>query len=164
MAMLLKYRESQMKAAARPELPIVQSLIMAGSHTNTSNVNIARRVSNLKLLPRPEADKKNAIGQQLHTVEMRSGGVIAFRVPLYQKMLVGGISGVIGLCSVFPIDLIKTRLQLSSNIGLSSVCQDVFAKYGIGGFYRGLGTTAIMVLQPKRECRSIKEEKKNNKK
>ena len=140
MALLLKYRESQHKSAA----------LIAHSHdTAKESVKITRRFTALEVLPKPDQDKQNAIGQQLHAVEMRSGGVIAFRVPLYQKMLVGGISGVIGLTTVFPLDLIKTRLQISNVAagGLSSVCRDVFAKYGIGGFYRG--TTAVMVFPEK---------------
>ena len=154
MAMLLKYRESQKKVASllpttsdvKPFLPPSEQPI-----AHSSSVNIARRFTSLEVLPRPNPEKRNIVGQQKHTVEIRSGGVIAFRVPLYQKMLVGGISGVIGLSTVFPIDLIKTRLQIS-NVGLSSVCRDVFAKHGLSGFYRGLGTTAIMVF-PEKACK-----------
>lgn len=73
-------------------------------------------------------------------------------------MMVGGLSGVIGLSTVFPIDLIKTRLQLLSaasgsssttNIGISSVCRDVYTRHGISGFYRGLIPTALMVAPEK---------------
>lgn len=160
MAMLLKYRESQKKASASllptssssdamPFLPTSELVAHGMAH---SPVKIARRFTSLEVLPRPEPEKRNVIGQQKHTVEIRSGGVIAFRVPLYQKMLVGGISGVIGLSTVFPVDLIKTRLQIGSNAGLSSVCRDVFAKHGMSGFYRGLGTTAIMVF-PEKACK-----------
>ena len=123
-------------------------------HPNGKN-NIVRRASNILIpeaLPPPKANKKNAIGQQLHTVEIRSGGVIAFRVPLYQKMMCGGIAGVIGLSTVFPVDLIKTRLQILSSgnqAGISYVCRDVLAKHGMFGFYRGLGTTAVMVAPEK---------------
>lgn len=141
-------------------------------------VNVPRRLSNLLIptpLPRPEPNKKNELGQQLHQTEMRSGGVIAYRVPLHQKMAVGALSGVIGMFTVFPIDLVKTRLQLltraavvpssspssaaagssmmssssSSRVGISHVCRDVYARYGISGFYRGLGTTAIMIAPEK---------------
>ena len=105
----------------------------------------------------PEPNKKNAIGQQRHQTEMRSGGVIAYRVPLHQKMAVGALSGVIGISAVFPLDLIKTRLQLakssaaaaattttmSGGISIRSVCSTIYAQQGIIGFYRGLGTTAI---------------------
>jgi len=148
MAMLLKYRESKMKAA----------ILVERHESNPSPANrtsLSRRATSLlvpKPMPPPEANKKNEIGQQLHTIEIRSGGVIAFRVPLYQKMMVGGISGVIGLSTVFPVDLIKTRLQIVSspnNTGISGVCRDVFAKHGFSGFYRGLGTTAVMVAPEK---------------
>ena len=155
MAMLLKYRESQNKAASL--LPTSSSdvttpfLPQSKPPNAQSPVNVTRRFTSLEVLPPPKPEKRNVIGQQKHTVEIRSGGVIAFRVPLYQKMLVGGISGVIGLSTVFPVDLIKTRLQIS-DVGLSAVCRDVFAKHGIGGFYRGLGATALMVF-PEKACK-----------
>jgi solute carrier family 25 aspartate/glutamate transporter 12/13 len=128
-------------------------------------VNVPRRLSNLLIptpLPRPAPNRKNEPGQQLHQTEMRSGGVIAYRVPLHQKMVVGALSGVIGMSTVFPIDLVKTRLQLltkaavaggssssSSSVGISHVCRDVYAKYGASGFYRGLGATAVMIAPEK---------------
>ncbi len=153
MAMLLKYRESQQKSASL--LPtsshVMPSLPPSKLPNAHSPVNITRRFTSFEVLPAPEPKKHNVIGQQKHNVEIRSGGVIAFRVPLHQKMLVGGISGVIGLSTVFPIDLIKTRLQIS-DVGSSSVCRDVFAKHGISGFYRGLGATTIMVF-PEKACK-----------
>ncbi len=113
-------------------------------------------------LPRPEPNKKNELGQQLHQVEIRSGGVIAYRVPLHQKMVVGALSGVIGMSAVFPVDLVKTRLQLLSkaaatagsggggaSAGISYVCRDVYARQGVAGFYRGLGATAVMIAPEK---------------
>ena len=131
-----------------------------------ANVVVPHRLSNILIptpLPRPEQNKKNELGQQLHQTEMRSGGIIAYRVPLHQKMVVGALSGVIGMSTVFPVDLVKTRLQLltkaaaaagtgassSSSIGISHVCRDVYARYGISGFYRGLGTTAVMIAPEK---------------
>jgi solute carrier family 25 aspartate/glutamate transporter 12/13 len=131
-------------------------------------INVPRRVSNLLIptpLPRPVPNKKNELGQQLHQVEIRSGGVIAYRVPLHQKMVVGALSGVIGMSAVFPVDLVKTRLQVLSkaaataaagsggkgaaSAGISNVCRDVYARQGIAGFYRGLGATAVMIAPEK---------------
>ena len=173
--MLLKYRESTSKSATLMTVsappPPSDHIIGNPSSSSTSNngnrnnMNILRRATSATALllpeplPPPSANTKNVIGQQKHTVEIRSGGVIAFRVPLYQKMMVGGLSGVIGLSTVFPIDLIKTRLQLLSaasgssssttNIGISSVCRDVYTRHGISGFYRGLLPTALMVAPEK---------------
>lgn len=176
MAMLLKYRESTSKSTTSMTVsappPPSDHIIGNPSSSSTSNngnrnnMNILRRGTSTATalllvpepLPPPSANTKNVIGQQKHTVEIRSGGVIAFRVPLYQKMMVGGLSGVIGLSTVFPIDLIKTRLQLLSaasgsssttNIGISSVCRDVYTRHGISGFYRGLLPTALMVAPEK---------------
>ncbi|KAL7429817.1 hypothetical protein ACHAXH_001140 [Discostella pseudostelligera] len=160
MAMLLKYRESTSKSSPVTMMKPPPEPSIGNPSTSAGKLNILRRAtSNLHLivpepLPPPSANKKNVIGQQKHTVEIRSGGVIAFRVPLYQKMMVGGLSGVIGLTTVFPVDLIKTRLQIlssgsSSTIGISSVCRDVLTKHGLSGFYRGLGPTAVMVAPEK---------------
>lgn len=160
MAMLLKYRESTSKSSPVTMMKPPPESSIGNPSTSAGKLNILRRAtSNLHLivpepLPPPSANKKNVIGQQKHTVEIRSGGVIAFRVPLYQKMMVGGLSGVIGLTTVFPVDLIKTRLQIlssgsSSTIGISSVCRDVLTKHGLSGFYRGLGPTAVMVAPEK---------------
>lgn len=141
---------------------------MATPNSKASNANAAKpndlvrptklmtnRVSKLLVpepLPPPQTGTKNPLGRQVHQVEIRSGGVIAFRVPLWQKMLVGASAGVLGTTAVFPIDLVKTRLQLStfqSNVGVSSIVRDVFARYGARGFYRGLPPTAVFVAPEK---------------
>ena len=86
-------------------------------------INVPRRVTNLLIptpLPRPVPNKKNELGQQLHQVEIRSGGVIAYRVPLHQ-----------------------------ASAGISYVCRDVYARQGVAGFYRGLGATAVMIAPEK---------------
>lgn len=130
------------------------------------SVNLICRISTIDHLPEPEPNKKNHIGQQRHQTEMRSGGVIAYRVPLHQKMAVGALSGVIGICTVFPVDLIKTRLQLAQSaatattgttgavaisraVSIRSVCSTIYAQQGIAGFYRGLGTTALGMMPEK---------------
>ncbi len=77
---------------------------------------------------------------QLYKVEMRSGGVIAYRLPLWQKMLIGAMSGGLGASAVFPIDLIKTRLQTATGMGLTArgVVTDVIKTSGYRGLYSGL--------------------------
>lgn len=103
-------------------------------------------------LPPPTSGTRNPVGRQVHQVEIRSGGTIAFRIPLWQKMAVGAFSGVLGTVAIFPIDTVKTRLQLASvqsNTGIRGIVQDVLGRYGVRGFYRGLPPTAVFVAPEK---------------
>ena len=88
---------------------------------------------------------------QLYKVEMRSGGVIAYRLPLWQKMVIGAMSGGLGATVVFPIDLIKTRLQASTNLAVTarSVVRDVLKTSGFRGMYAGLFPTVIGTMPEK---------------
>jgi len=79
-------------------------------------------------------------------------------VPLWQKMAVGGTAGVIGTVSVFPIDTVKTRLQLATctatgsthgATGITAVVADVWSRSGIRGLYRGLPATALGTMPEK---------------
>jgi len=70
-------------------------------------------------------------------------------------MAVGGAAGVVGTVSVFPIDLVKTRLQLApsaaagTSVGVAGVVMDVCSRYGLGGLYRGMPATALATLPEK---------------
>jgi len=88
---------------------------------------------------------------QLYKVEMRSGGVIAYRLPLWQKMVIGAVSGGIGATVVFPIDFIKTRLQASVGLGATAtgVIKEVLQSSGIRGMYSGL-VPAVLGTMPEK--------------
>lgn len=70
-------------------------------------------------------------------------------------MAVGGVAGVVGTVSVFPIDLIKTRVQLApstaagTGMGITTVVMDVCSRYGLSGLYRGMPATALATLPEK---------------
>ena len=79
-------------------------------------------------------------------------------------MLAGGIAGVVTWASVFPLDVIKTRLQSpdvvaiesrhpagqplleahsSPEVGAVRIAKEIYRQEGFGGFFRGLGVCSI---------------------
>ena len=70
----------------------------------------------------------------------------------------GSVSGSIGATSVYPLNLVRTRLQASGSsghpqryTGIMDVVQTTYARDGWRGFYRGLLPTLAKVcetLQP----------------
>lgn len=79
------------------------------------------------------------------------------RVPLPAKLVVGAIAGVIGTTCIFPIDMVKTRLQ-NQKVGPSGerlykgaldCFRQIVSKEGTRGLYRGLGPNLIGVTPEK---------------
>jgi solute carrier family 25 aspartate/glutamate transporter 12/13 len=77
------------------------------------------------------------------------------QIPFFQKLAVGGVAGVVGTSCVFPLDMVKTRLQsqMSSGPRLYNGPMQCFrmivAKEGAGGLYRGLLPNLIGVIPEK---------------
>lgn len=77
-----------------------------------------------------------------------------FRIRLVTKCLNGGIAGVIGVTCVFPIDLVKTRLQNQSNTNrLYNSMFDCFRKTlrseGLRGMYSGSAVNILLITPEK---------------
>ena len=73
------------------------------------------------------------------------------KLPIHIKLVVGAVAGAFGTTCIFPIDMIKTRLQ-SSGQGISpvEVCKKIYHNEGgIRAFYRGLGPNLIGVIPEK---------------
>eukprot|EP00055_Hartaetosiga_balthica_P012262 m.58909 g.58909 ORF g.58909 m.58909 type:complete len:300 (-) comp7889_c0_seq1:1471-2370(-) len=68
-----------------------------------------------------------------------------------QSVLAGGIAGVIEIALMYPTDVVKTRVQLStqSNLGMFSVMKNIVHKEGLGILYRGI-MSPIFAEAPKR--------------
>jgi solute carrier family 25 aspartate/glutamate transporter 12/13 len=64
------------------------------------------------------------------------------KLPIPVKLTVGAMAGAFGTSCIFPIDMIKTRLQASNGVykGPADCFRQIMANEGgIRGFYRGLG-------------------------
>lgn len=122
--------------------------------------------------------------EQVYKYEVRSGGVISFRVPVYQKvaqrplqfargmqqyrssklvtstlfvgcwlvlqMMVAALSGVLGTCCIYPLDVAKNRTQTS--LVRTNVVQQLRAivrEGGLRGMYRGLPANLVGVAPEK---------------
>jgi len=72
-----------------------------------------------------------------------------------QKLLVGAVAGVIGTSCIFPLDMVKTRLQSSGQPGqpnyggVLGCVKHILKNEGIAGFYRGLIPNLIGVTPEK---------------
>lgn len=54
------------------------------------------------------------------------------------KTLGAMLGGVIEACSLQPLDVVKTRLQLGGNVSLPVLVKDMFVSEGPRAFYKGL--------------------------
>ena len=76
------------------------------------------------------------------------------RFPLAAKIINGGVAGVVGVASVFPIDLAKTRLQ-NQRIGheiyksMLDCLRKVISKEGFFGMYRGSAVNLLLITPEK---------------
>lgn len=63
-----------------------------------------------------------------------------YKLPMEQKLLVGAVAGVVGTSAIFPLDMIKTRLQAATvKTSPLTIARQIHAtEGGIRGFYRGL--------------------------
>lgn len=74
------------------------------------------------------------------------------KLPLHIKLMVGAVAGAVGTSVIFPIDMIKTRLQASVGkyTGPIHCFQSILKNEGgMLGFYRGLGANLIGVIPEK---------------
>ena len=70
------------------------------------------------------------------------------KLPIPIKLCVGAAAGAFGTTCIFPVDMIKTRLQASSGryAGPADCARQIFAQEGgMRGFYKGLAPNLIGV-------------------
>lgn len=96
-------------------------------------------------------DRAKASGEEISSYERVTTGILKFAT----KVAYGGIAGGIGATFVYPIDLVKTRMQNQRNgsVKLYANSIDCFKQVwrheGFLGFYRGLGPQLIGVAPEK---------------
>lgn len=73
------------------------------------------------------------------------------KLPLPVKLVVGAVAGAFGTTCIYPIDIVKTRLQSSVvNLGPLATIKSIHGQEGgFRGFYRGLGANLIGVIPEK---------------
>lgn len=66
------------------------------------------------------------------------------------KLQSGAVAGIIGTTIVFPIDLLKTRLQtIPTPTSTTALLKSVYASQGLRGFYSGLSANLVGVTPEK---------------
>jgi len=87
--------------------------------------------------------------------EVKKTAPTPYKIPFSQKLGVGAVAGVVGTSCIFPLDMVKTRLQ-SQGSGADKIyrnpihCfQTILRKEGVLGFYRGLGPNLVGVMPEK---------------
>ena len=72
---------------------------------------------------------------------------------LPNKLLAGGIAGIVGTCCIYPIDYLKTRLQNQHHRtplkDLPKYVHGIYLRHGLRGFYSGLGANLVGVTPEK---------------
>lgn len=66
---------------------------------------------------------------------------------MLKNFFFGGLSGCIATLAIQPIDMVKVRIQLASESGLSvsplKITNEFYREYGLKGFYKGLDSAMI---------------------
>jgi solute carrier family 25 phosphate transporter 23/24/25/41 len=74
-------------------------------------------------------------------------------VPVQWLLIFGTLSGSIGASSVYPLSLVRTRLQAQGTVshperygGAADVVRKTYLQEGYRGFYKGLAPTLLKVV------------------
>ena len=74
---------------------------------------------------------------------------ICIKMPDFERKLASGaIAGVIGTTIIYPLDIIKTKLQSGNSPNIKNCIKEI-ASTGISGFYRGIRANLIGIIPEK---------------
>ncbi|PRP79405.1 hypothetical protein PROFUN_05294 [Planoprotostelium fungivorum] len=73
---------------------------------------------------------------------------------ILKNLVMGGIAGIIGACSTFPLDMVKTRMQNQRGAvrqynGVLDCFRKIIAAEGVRGLYRGLPAQLVGITPEK---------------
>jgi solute carrier family 25 aspartate/glutamate transporter 12/13 len=73
------------------------------------------------------------------------------KVPLPYKLVVGAVAGVFGTTCIYPLDMVKTRLQTGKSMysGPLTTIRSILQHEGVRGFYKGLVPNLVGVTPEK---------------
>ncbi|CAB3397639.1 unnamed protein product [Caenorhabditis bovis] len=71
-----------------------------------------------------------------------------------RQIIAGGSAGLIEVCTLHPLDLVKTRLQLPNNKGMMHCIASTYKHEGVLGFYKGI-IPPILASTPKTAIRFL---------
>lgn len=78
---------------------------------------------------------------------VNSGNTTNTNIPRHFDDLIAGASaGVVGTVLGFPLDAIKSRMQIHSNKPIGWVLRSIYKEDGIRSFYRGLGSPLVALV------------------
>ncbi len=82
---------------------------------------------------------------------LQLGTMVAEQEPFWKTFLSGGVAGIAEIAVMYPLDVAKTRMQLSAgkNVGIVKTLGEVVSTSGWAGLYRGV-VTPVLGEAPKR--------------
>lgn len=66
-----------------------------------------------------------------------------FLSPDYKVASAGAFAGIVGTCLGYPLDVLKTRMQLSSNKSMLEAAKTIYINDNLSGFYRGISSPIV---------------------
>eukprot|EP00606_Chrysophyceae_sp_TOSAG23-5_P000288 GSChrysophyteH2.ASY1.ANO1.12.1 assembled CDS len=136
----------------RVSLKSVESVLTAGVYANMTEIPVyIGREKQLTMAPPPLARlSRDAAGEE--AVEPSFATMVKdFVVTFIEHFALGAVAGGIGAAAVYPIDMIKTRLQnqRSAYNGAFDCFKKIIQKEGVRGLYRGI-TPQLMGVAPEK--------------
>lgn len=102
------------------------------------------------LLANPESQRLDQSSVEALTRNLHEDAPDAPKMKFYQSLALGGVSAMLGVTCVFPLDKVKTRMQSSSGQqGLWSTLRRIVKEEGAHKLYRGLQAELVGITPEK---------------